>query len=213
MRRLQLLLAVWSAICVPRAADALSVVAESLVVAPGSSGSFDVYVDVAMGEVPPALGGWQGAVDLGLGSPGLQFDAPFAVIPTAPTRDALLSANFSTNLGGNDGPTRASATAFLGSGGTAIIDDRALFSVPFTIALGTEGNVYDLLLDLDPFSGVVLSDDLGAAIRFTGVSGTIRVTPEPSTAALVVVGIALMALVHRGLVHRGAVARGRVPPG
>lgn len=162
------------------------------------SGVVEIYVDLAPGETGlPLLAGFQAAVNRSGGS-GLSFQPPYAVLPV--THTPTISQNFLANFGGDNGAGRASATAFLSApgSGTALVDGRGLYRIPFQVAPGTSGT-FTLSLDLNPVSGTVLSTPQGASIPFTVVNGTVTVTLAPPAPAMQTPGTLLLALALGGM--------------
>lgn len=162
------------------------------------NGVVEVFVDLAPGETGlPLLAGFQAAVNRSGGS-GVSFQSPFGVLPV--THTPIISQNFLANFGGDNGAGRASATAFLSApgSGTALVDGRGLYRIPFQVAAGTSGT-FTLTLDLNPISGTVLSTPQGAAIPFTPVNGTITVNLVPAAPGLPPPILLLLAVVLAGM--------------
>lgn len=194
-----------------RPAGGLAIVVESVSALPFSSNYFDVFVKIEPGDVGlPQIGGFQVAVDL-VNPPGaVLFQAPFAIPTTPGGRPQLIAENFTADFASDNGPNRASAFAFLNAGGTDFFDGAGLMRVPFDVIGGSVGEVVEL--DLSPFGGTVLSTPAAEAIPFTAISGTITIVPEPGTAPILALGLALLGWVRAGHVcpaHPGGKRSGK----
>jgi len=188
IRRTRLVLLVSFAFLVgPAPAGALSIVVESVQLAPGATTTLDVFLMLDPGDTGlPDLAGWQGAVDLS-GTGGVLDSV--ALTDASGTHPPIISSNFTPNLGGSDGSTRRSASADLSSGGTPIFDLAGLFQLNVTADLGAMGQILTLAIDPNQFTGTLLVDDVGDPIPFNAVEGTITVVPEPSTLSMAVLAM------------------------
>jgi hypothetical protein len=138
----------------------------------------DVYIRLEDGETdPPAIAGWQVAVDLEDPEQGLAFLG--AEAPTAP-HAPLIGENFEAGVSGPDGGDRASAADYVSEpmGSVPFVDGAGLVRVPFEVAPGTMGS-FSVRLDLDPFEGVFLVDAEAGELPYQPVDGVISV-PEPA---------------------------------
>lgn len=177
-------------------ATALEVVVESVELSGSPSnavqGTLDLLVHLGPGESPPDLAGWQAAVDLDAPGGEVVFLAPYAEAPPGPDPPPLLTDNFVADFGGDNGAARASATAFLDAGGIPFVDGAALMRIPFEVAPGAQGT-YAVSLDLDPFSGTVLTDTDSNGIAFSAVDGALSISPTAVPAMGVAGRLALAA--------------------
>jgi len=178
---------------------AFEVVVESVSISSDPSDSvtdyFDVYLRLEDGETnPPAIAGWQVAVDLEDPALGLVFLG--AEAPTAPNHP-LIGENFSTGVSGPDGSERASAADYVSApmGSVLFVDGAGLVRVPFEVAAGTIGS-FRVRLDLDPFEGAFLVDADSGELPFQTVDGVISV-PEPAAEICTAAVLACLVLLDR----------------
>lgn len=191
---------------IPMAVQASTVVAiDSVTVAPGGSGYFDVYVQ-ASGDVLQTTN-WNIVLNLWprTGNTGsVQFVTPFVTgtdvglsprTPLAPTvtDDPANPAN----LNGSSTATMISAcSGDLDMAGVDMIDGAGIFRVPFTASAGASG-IWDVTYDLNPaltsFAGTEANDfaPLTETDGLAYANGTITV-PEPATLALLSLGALLL---------------------
>ncbi|MCX5661447.1 MAG: hypothetical protein NTW19_17330 [Planctomycetota bacterium] len=146
---------------------------------------FDVFVDLAPGSSTLSLSGFQAAVNLDASAAGsIVLLAP--TLLTATPHAPLIAQNFTPDFGGDNGPGRASATAFTNGAGSsaAITAGAGLFRVPFQVLAGATPGHYNITIDMDQFAGTLLTDVNANMVSFAAVNGAIDLTsPAPPLAS------------------------------
>jgi hypothetical protein len=169
-----------------------------------TSGQLVVYVRLAPGEPPPSIAGYQVAANLAP-TASVAFVTPFASSTSAP-HVPLISQNFDANFGSDNGPLRASASAFLDTGATPASSGLGLMSIRFQVQPNTLGD-FVVSLDTNAISGTVLSNGVGNSVPYTPIQGRIRVVQAPAVPVFpgetqVLFGLLIALTAEAGLVRR-----------